>query len=346
MLPLGARLFPAESGCLDRAPGRQRPEHGSATLAWVAEDVFVPLARRMLPGVEAAVDAFSPDVVLADEHTYAGSLVARRHGIFWATMALTAAGILGKFPTLPKARQWLDRLLAELQAGVNPPVLLEAELSPHLVLCFSVPEIVGTRHFPPHWHFIGASIDSRQDAIPFPWNLLMAGKPGVFVSLGTIIGEMGDRFYGQTIEALADEPIQVILVVPDEVVPRLGVGVPDNFIVRSRVPQLEILPHVDAVVCHAGFNTVIESLNFGLPLVLAPVMNDGPALAEQVTEQGAALWLPFGRIRANALRDAVRRVLAEPSFRHAAERIGTALQAAGGAARAADLLTGLHTDAQ
>jgi hypothetical protein len=51
--------------------------------------------------------------------------------------------------------------------------------------------------------------------------------------------------------------------------------------------------HVDAVVCHAGHNTVCEALACAVPLVLAPVRDDQPLIAEQVAVAGAGLRLRF-----------------------------------------------------
>jgi UDP:flavonoid glycosyltransferase YjiC (YdhE family) len=104
------------------------------------------------------------------------------------------------------------------------------------------------------------------------------------------------------------------------------------------VPQLELLPRLDAVVTHAGHNTVCESLAHGLPLVLAPVRDDQPVIAGQVVDAGAGIRVKFGRVRAPELRAAVLAVLDEPRYREAAARVGASLRGAGGAEAAADHL--------
>ena len=45
---------------------------------------------------------------------------------------------------------------------------------------------------------------------------------------------------------------------------------PAPTLVRDYVPQLELLAQMDAVLCHAGQNTVAEALANGLPLVMTP----------------------------------------------------------------------------
>lgn len=81
-----------------------------------------------------------------------------------------------------------------------------------------------------------------------------------------------------------------------------------------------------------------EALAAGRPLVVLPIRHDQPVVAQQVVDAGAGLRLKFGRVRAEELRAAVRRVLEEPGFRQAAARIERSFSGAGGAAKAADLL--------
>jgi UDP:flavonoid glycosyltransferase YjiC (YdhE family) len=88
---------------------------------------------------------------------------------------------------------------------------------------------------------------------------------------------------------------------------------------------------MDAVVCHGGHNTVCEALYSGVPLVVTPIKDDQPVVAQQVVDAGAGLRLRFGRVRPPKLREAVYRVLQESPFQEAVERIRASFQAAGGA---------------
>ncbi len=155
----------------------------------------------------------------------------------------------------------------------------------------------------------------------------------MLVSLGSVNVERGARFFDTLKEALGGLPLQVVLVAP----PRFG-PFPDNFLVCPWVPQPAVLPEVDALVSHGGHNTVAEALSAGKPLVVLPITDDQPTVAQQVVESGCGLRLPFARVRAATLRQAVLRVLDEPRFREAAERQRDAFAAAGGTSRAADLL--------
>ena len=169
----------------------------------------------------------------------------------------------------------------------------------------------------------------------FPWDEL-ADRPRVFVSLGTISRDRGAHFYEAAIGALRDLGVQIIIAADPSLVPAAP-----NVIVQERVPQLQLLPHVDAVVCHAGHNTVCEALANGLPLVVAPIRDDQPVVAQQVVRAGAGVRVRYGRMSLGSLREAVLRVLGDPRFRKAAEGIRSSFQTAGGAPAAADALMAL-----
>ena len=340
LLPAGARLFALPEQVAPehaaQVTDRARAVRGAAALKFLWEDFLAPLASQMRPGIEAAVDEFRPDLLVVDQQAVAGGLVARRRGLPWATTATTSAGVIDPLAGLPAVKQWHRELIAALEreAGLEP--WEHAEISPHLVIAFTTEALVGSRDkFPSHYRFVGPSISDRPETTPFPFDELR--RPCVLVSMGTVNAEASGRFYQTAIAALRDEPVQVILVAP----PELAAGAPANVLVRAYVPQLALLPHVDAVVCHGGHNTTCEALAHGLPLVIAPIKDDQPIVADQVVAAGAGLRIKFGRVQPAELRDAVTRVRTEPSFREAAARVRASFAAAGGAPAAALALEAL-----
>lgn len=300
--------------------------------AW--EEIGMPYARKTLPFVRAAVDRFGPDGLVVDSTAYAGALVARQIGLPWASSFCTPADWRRELAHLPAIVRWTETLLRDfqLEAGVEP--VEELELSPHLRIVYSTREFVGEG-----WdlgepaRLVGPAIDREtREPVDFPWDRL-GPDPGILVSLGSLFGEAGKRFYDAVLRGLADAPYQVILVAPeafDET--------PENFIVRPWVPQLEVLRRVRAVVSHGGYNTTVESLLHGRPLVVAPIGFDQPIVAEAVKAAGAGLRVSFGRCTPSSLRDAVDTVLEDETFAEAARRIGASFERADGAERAADLV--------
>lgn len=341
LLPEGAVAFDlggsVQEDLLADLAGKAGSLRGLANLKFFCEDVLVPLGRSMREGVERAVDRFSPDALVVDQQALAGAIVARRRGLPWATSATTSAVLREVLAGLPKVLEWFEEQQATLQreAGLEP--VADLENSPHLVIVFTTEALAGdASRFPSHWRLVGPALAHREERVEFPFEALDERRK-VLVSLGTLNARRGERLFGVVREALGGAPdLQVVLVAPDEFGP-----FPDNFVQRPFVPQLALLPRMDVVVCHAGHNTVCESLAHGLPLVMTPIKDDQTVVAQQVVEAGAGLRLRFARVRPERLAEAVRTVLDEPRFRAAAERVGESFRRAGGARRAAELLEGL-----
>lgn len=336
LLPAGARIFAMpEAAPVELARGvaaRSQAVRGAAALKFLWEDFLVPLARSMRPAIDAAVADYAPHVMAVDQQAVAGGLVARTRGVPWATLATTSAGVTDPLAALPQVKRWLADLLAGLEREAGLATTAHGELSPRLVIAFTTAALVGPlERFPPHYRFVGPSIADRPEPTPFPWHAL-AARPRVLVSMGTVNAEASGRFLDVAIDALADQPLQAIVVSADER------AAPPNVLVRRYVPQLALLAHVDAVVCHGGHNTTCEALAHGVPLVIAPIKDDQPIVADQVVAAGAGLRVKFGRVGADELRAVVQRVLVEPAFRDAAARVQASFRAAGGAEAAARAL--------
>ena len=332
ILPMPERVDAAHAADVaDKA----RAVRGAAALKFLWEDFLIPLARSMRPALAAAVADWRPALLVVDQQAVAGGLVARAAGLPWATTATTSAGLTDPLAALPQVKRWLGDLVAELEreAGLAPAGD-GGELSPHRVIAFTTPALVGpAERFGPHYRFVGPSVSDRPEATAFPWAAL-GPRPRVLVTMGTVNVDASTRFYATAVAALADQPLQVILVAPPE---RVG-ALPANVVCQRYVPQLALLREVDAVVCHGGHNTVCEALAQGLPLVIAPIKDDQPIVADQVVAAGAGLRVKFGRVTAPELAAAVRRVLDEPGFRTAARAVQSSFAAAGGAAAAATAL--------
>jgi MGT family glycosyltransferase len=181
---------------------------------------------------------------------------------------------------------------------------------------------------------VGASINRRPEPVAFPWDWLDLMTPTVLVSLGTVGAAQDERFLAVAIEALLGRDLQAVVVAPSSVADRLPPHGP-NILVTPQIPQLALLPYVDAVVCHGGHNTVCEALAHGLPLVVAPVRDDHPLVADQVVAAGAGRRVKFGRIQAPAFAAAVDAVLHDPDLRAGALRVKESFDQAGGAPAAA-----------
>jgi len=337
LLVAGSQIFPASDDDLDARLQDLRATwqeiQGVAALKFFWQEFVLPLGRAMLPGVDRAIACFRPDVVIADQQAIAGPVAAVRAGLPWVTSATTPAELADPLRDLPKVGEWVEHRLADFQreAGIADPV--DLRFSDLLVLCFTTTELIGREApFPAHYVFTGPAMTTRPPSPLFPWDRLDADRPRVLVSLGSLNAEAGKRFFGIASEALSDL-VQLIMVAPEGTVEE-----PPGSIVCTWVPQLDLLPHLDAVVSHAGSNTVAEALAHGLPQVVAPIRDGQPVVAQHLEATGAAIRVRFARLRAPELRQAVSTVLDDPSYRDAAERIQRSFVAAGGAVTAADHL--------
>ena len=299
--------------------------------------VAVPLATSMLPAVENAIDAFRPDLVVADQHALAGGLAARRRGLTWATSAPTAHATSPAVTGFAALTRWIDAHVADIErsAGLEP-LGTRAELSRALVIAYTTPNFAGGSSYPHEFRFVGPCFRKRPERAPFPWGEL--GPPPRLVAIfGTIVAAHAAPVQRAVIEALAGSPVRVVM--PD---PAGGVdGAPENVLVRPYVPYAALLPHMDAVVTHGGYNTVSEALALGVPLVVAPMAFDQGVVAEQVVATGTGIRLRASRLTVPELREAIFEVLEEPGYRAHAREVAESFRAAGGEDAAADALEAL-----
>ncbi|WP_338674118.1 glycosyltransferase [Streptomyces sp. SCSIO 30461] len=344
-----ARVFPSPATWTD-GPERPADIRGPEALRFLWERFLVPLADAMAEGVRDAVEVFRPDVLVADQQAAAGGLVAERLRVRWATSATTSAEFADVLASMPKVAAWNEALLQELRGRIGAPDgTADPRFSPHLVLAFTTQELAG----PParggdRIRWVGPSLAARPSPAGFPWEWFDPERAKVLVTLGTANTDVGERFLTECARALrarADR-MQAVIVDPEGVVDAGSAhGDQDkDLLCVPLVPQLALLRHVDAVVCHAGHNTVCESLWHGVPLVVAPIRDDQPVIAAQVADAGAGVRVRFGRATEARIGAAVDAVLYTPGYRAAAREIGSAFRAAGGAEAAATHLELLARD--
>ncbi|MBZ0298493.1 MAG: glycosyl transferase [Anaerolineae bacterium] len=189
------------------------------------------------------------------------------------------------------------------------------------------------------FRFVGPSIlNSARAAEPFPFDRL-TDAPLVYISLGTV-HHTDVGFYYTAFEAFRSYPAQFVLSIgPQIAIESLG-PIPANFIVRSRVPQLDVLAVADVFVTHGGMNSIHEGLYFGVPLVVIPHQFEQLFNARIVKKHGAGNILgdrlPYAHVGAGELRAGVQQVLSTPSYRQNAQLIAQELQSTGGYRQAAD----------
>jgi UDP:flavonoid glycosyltransferase YjiC (YdhE family) len=279
----------------------------------VMREVFADIdARTSLPGVLRAVADFRPDAILREPTEYAGLLAAERLGVRHGRIGIMAHatetwGVPVVAPVLDRHRRRLglrhdprgERIHASPYLTVVPEALEDPDdRGPEHGLRFRE-HVVPARPLPDWW-----SGDTR---------------PLVYVTYGSVTPTMPQfpALFRATVEALGELPARVLFTVGVEVDLEPLWPVPANVRVKRWVPQAAVMPHAAAMVGHGGAGSTRMALAAGVPSVIVPGFADQPRNAARVAQLGAGIALDD----AAGLREAVMRLLTEPSYRRAAEAV-------------------------
>jgi hypothetical protein len=229
----------------------------------------------MQPSIDAACDAFAPDLIVREPCEFASAIAARERGIDFVTVACS-----------PAAVEWSSLDLVAPVLGVGTVEALRA--APYLT------------RFP-------ASIDPspfadtrryRETAAP------PSDRSLVYATFGSVAAQIGVDPYRALLDAVDGLGVPVLLTTGVEV--DLG-PLPEHVRVERWVPQAEALAQASLVVCHGGSGTVLGALAANLPLVIMPLFSDQFANARTLAAAGAARVVePAG------LREAIRNPPAPP----------------------------------
>ncbi|AHL77095.1 Zeaxanthin glucosyltransferase [Stutzerimonas stutzeri] len=222
--------------------------------------------------------------------------------------------------------------------GLPPRQRLDECLSPLLQLSQTTTGFDFPRtQLPAHFHAVGPLRSALADepVLELP---VANGRPFVFASLGTL---QGDRFglFERIAEACRELDLQLLIAHcgrldnrQEEQLLKAGAAWVTDF-----APQRVVLARADALITHAGLNTVLDALEAGVPSLALPIAFDQPGVAARVVHAGVGLKLDPRLASRRRMVQALRRLLREPGF---AQRrvLGEEARTAGGALRAAQLI--------
>ena len=296
----------------------------------------------------------SHDLVLYEQFFFVGKHLAEKHGkpcvrIFTAAATnkelmrdfLSSGGPMGIF-RLPligtlwtmdtvkglgiklKCRNWLDEIVE------NPPDCnLVYTLRSFQPFAEDFPE--------GQFHFIGPSVYDRKEE-DFP----ALTKPVIYISIGTIL-KGRENFFRACLEAFEKEKVTVVLSVGNFDISRLK-HIPENFVIRNRVPQIAVLKQASLFITHGGMNSVSEAMIHGVPMLVIPFVSDQPVNARQVEKLGLGKVLDYMTITANAPRDAAFAVMEDRQIRENLQVIQEAISRAPGNAGAVKIIEAQKMD--
>ena len=103
-------------------------------------------------------------------------------------------------------------------------------------------------------------------------------------------------------------------------------------------PQEAVLARADAVVSHAGLNTVMDAIAAHTPILALPIAFDQPGVAARVCHAGVGLRASPRFAGSATLGRQLDRLLDDPGFGERSAQLAQGVRAAGGTERAADIV--------
>lgn len=315
-----------------------------------------------------AIEALGIDALIADQMEAAGGLVAEGLGMPFASVACALPvnreqGI--PLPVMPfgyedserahkivegstRVYDWMmapHRRSIEANARrlrLSPRGALHDCLSPLVQVSQTVAGYEFPRRaLPPHFHHVGPLRGSnpRSDVSPLPE--IAPGRPFVFASLGTLQGQRLALF--KRIAAACRQLDAQLLVAhcggldaaQERALERAGATW-----VCAFAPQQAALARADAVVSHAGLNTVMDAIAARTPILALPIAFDQPGAAARIVHAGIGLKASPHFSGSAHLAAQLRRLLDENSFATRLDALAGSVAASGGAPHAADLVEG------
>jgi MGT family glycosyltransferase len=235
----------------------------------------------------------------------------------------------------------MNKVRRSLGLGPGPEDVLRAPASPWLNLVMSHEGLEAPRsNEGQSCFYVGPCFSTRRgiDAEGFPFDKLNNTHFKVYVSLGTVFNDKPEVF--RSILRGLDEPRVQVVVSAGAAYSNLAAGpLPSNVLLFRRVPQVDLLPKMDLVIGHGGNNTTNETLAAGKPLLIIPVGGEQHDNARRVEYLGVGLYLPLRELTPERLRQEVRRLREEPTYRENAESLGLWLEESDGPTSASALIT-------
>ncbi len=152
----------------------------------------------------------------------------------------------------------------------------------------------------PDYLFVGPSIDRLQEVDNLDLSVI-GDRKLIYISLGSVNTDFLD-FYKTCISAFRNTDYYVCVSIGKKCeASQLG-EIPQNFLVKSFLLQLEILKRADVFITHAGFNSVNEALYFGVPMLALPQVNDQHKVAQRLVSMELGMTESIKELSPDILR--------------------------------------------
>jgi len=215
-----------------------------------------------------------------------------------------------------------------------PPVggLLEMLTAGDRTLYPDVPALVPLRDAPATHAYLGPLVWSPTAAMPAAARPAAAGRPWVYVTLGS----SGDvRVLPAVLAALSALPVRVLVATAERrAVPRAG---PDVH-VASYLPGDQAARLAAFVVCNGGSSTGYQALAEGTPVLGLPANLDQHLAMAAIERRGAGIGVRARGATPRDVRTAATMLLSDARYRDAARAVAAEFRAYDAATRFAAIL--------
>ncbi|GAB3433033.1 glycosyltransferase [Flindersiella endophytica] len=278
--------------------------------------------------------AWQPDVIVRDPCEFAGAAAAMLcsgvRDVVHATTALSPPSVREPFAAAANqvGSAWGIADLGERMFGAA-----------YLDICPPALQPEGNRSWPqatplrPHPIGVGPG-EGLPSADGFDWS------GTVYLTLGTFFNK-APAVRAAALAGLSELDVNVVVTIGPDADPSELAPLPSNVLVARFIPQELVLPGSRLVVSHGGSGTMLGAFGHGLPQLMLPQGADNFLNAEAAQRAGAALSLPPGEVSAAAIAAAASRLLTEPEFTAAAQRVQTEIATM---PTAAEVLAGIASD--
>lgn len=278
-------------------------------------------ARKRTPKIIQLCEEWKPDLIVCDEVDFGSMIAAEFLGIPHASVVVIASG---SFIRPDVVAEPLDEIRAEY--GLEPDPKLKM-LSRHLLIV-PVPARFRDPAYPlPTTAHVIQPFALKTPRFFKPFDGYDKTRPTLYFTLGTVFNtESGDLFV-RVLRALQRVQANVIVTVGKHINPLEFGEQADHIYITQYIPQLDVLPHCDLVISHAGSGTVIGCLAHGVPMVLVPMGADQLNNAERCEALGIAQVLDVIDATSDMIYQAITTTLTNPQFREATQRFKAEIQA-------------------
>src|SRR5262249_19680081 len=158
---------------------------------------------------------------------------------------------------------------------------------------------------PAGFHHTGPWTDAEARApVDFPWERIDPSRPLVYASMGTLQNRVL-RTFRMIADACVGLDLQLVISLGGWQDPALLADLPGGPSGVGSAPQLDLIRHSALTISHGGLNTVLESLAWGVPMVVLPVTYDQPGVGARVEWAGVGRSIAVARLTFERLRVAV-----------------------------------------